>query len=184
MATAWRPPSNKSGHLHRAAVGRFLEAAPAAISSSVTSPNSFRASRHVRRLEASDALEERTPTSGVVEPAFPENIETFFDRIGQPPKRDRAGRIENLRASCGSDHANRSRLRKVVGPRQTTAQHGRSLRPELPIRIPPAREIHFADARDDGSDLEKPLKIQGFRFARLVAYDCDFIVYEVGRSPI
>jgi hypothetical protein len=147
--------------LYRATVGRLLEATPRIDLFVRNEPELPERDRHFRRLQARNALEERAPTSGVIEPGFPENIETFFDCVSQPPKRDRARRIKNLRASRGSDHANRTRLRKVVSPRQTTAQDRGSLRSELAVRIPPACEIHFSNARDDSPDLQKPFEIQG-----------------------
>jgi hypothetical protein len=53
-------------------------------------------------------------------------------------------------------------LSGVDSPRKATAQHGRSLRSKLSIRIPPARKIHFARPRNDGANFQKPLDIQAW----------------------
>ena len=179
-AQAWRPSSALHRTLRTAvSSGRrldFLAAAPGADFVIGDEFELLKGERHVRGLQARNTFEKRAPASRVVEPAFPQDIEALFDRVGQPPKRNRAGQIKNLRASCGGNHANGAGLGKVVRSRESTAQYRRPLRPELPIRIPPPSKIHFANARDDGADLQQPLEIQApIRHAALAlrARHCD-----------
>jgi hypothetical protein len=109
--------------------------------------------------ERLELLEERRPLAGVVEPVFPARVEGLLDGFGQAPQRDAARGLEDLGAAVRGDREHRARLREAVRAREAAPERGRTEASELALGVPPLREVHLAEARDDEAQLEQAVEI-------------------------
>src|SRR5207249_1996906 len=105
-----------------------------------------------------EGFEDGRPCVALIEPGLPALVEGVLDFGGQTPERHAARRIEELSAAAARHFEDDVRLGEEVRPREAALQDHRPVATEHALAVPPASQVHLAEAGDDQPQLEETLK--------------------------